>query len=157
MFAGKGADNQVMRRCFPVLFLSLFFSGCGWSGIKETSISQFSRIVSARSFSPAQKEDLEALLQTLHNHTVRDEKCSKFQDALDHNQTIQDFEELYNLNRGFMYDEFLTIQAADILKPSMKKSRAIALNILAAWKQTATAEQIDAIILKARKCYPDHL
>ena len=157
MFAVQGADKPIMRLSFcSALFLSLFFGGCGWAGLKETSISQFSRFASARSFTPAQKEDLAALVQDLHNYTVQGAKCNKFREALNRNQTIKDFEEAYNLNSGFIYDEFLTMQATDILKPSMKKSRAVAGQILAAWKQTATAEQIDAIILKARKCYPDH-
>ena len=140
--------------CIVLFFLS---GACNYSGVKEMSITQFSKIMSGRSFTPEQKEDLGDLVQKLHNHTLLDERCDKFRDVLNRNETVLYFEEHYNLRPGFLYDEFLTLQATDIARPSTDKPRTAALHILASWKQRASIEQIDAIILKTRKCYPDDL
>lgn len=146
-------------RFFAWIGFFFFFAGCGFSGVnvKEMSITQFSKIMSGRSFTPGQKEDLAGLVQELHDHTRFNERCDKFRKVINQNETLLYFEEHYNLRPGFLYDEFLTLQAADIARPSADKSRTAALHILAAWKQSASTEQIDAIILKTRKCYPDDL
>ena len=114
-----------------------------------------SQAVANRNLTENQKEDLVELAIKLHGYTQNDESCSTVRNALDENETILYLEESYKLEPFFIYNEFLTIDLNDVTISAENKERFVASLILATWKEKATLEQLEAIILKIRKCYPD--
>ena len=148
-------------RSFLILVLILlagFQMSCGFfSQLKENSLTHLSKLTSSQTFTEEQQEDLKELIKELHSYTLSDEDCNRVRAALDNNQTILDFEKTFNLRPFFIYDEFLYIETEDLTSSSETAERNAALKILAAWKEHGTTEQLNAIIIKVRKCYPDDL
>lgn len=158
MFASNTADKLCMKIVFLSLlwvFTGFFFISCSFDSLLGNSLTQLSRAVTSKSFTESQKTDLLELARELHIYTKNDESCSQVRKALDRNETILKLEETHKLKPFFIYDEFLTISIKDVIIPTESKERVAASHILAAWKEEATVEQIEAIILKIRKCYPD--
>ena len=138
--------------------LMAFQTGCNFfSQFREDSLKHFSKISTSRTFTETQIKDLSDLLQTLHSYTVEDEDCGYVRRALDDNKTILDLEKTYELEPFFIYDELLKINAKDLINIPETLEQEVALKIVTAWKGEATSEQLDAIILKIRKCYPENL
>lgn len=140
-----------------LIFLTIFQIGCNLSQFKEDSLTHFSKLSTSRTFTETQIKDLTELLQTLHSYTVKDEDCGYVRRVLNDNKTILDLEETYKLEPFFIYDELLEINAKDLINIPETLEQEVALKIVTAWKGEATSEQLDAIILKIRKCYPENL
>lgn len=135
--------------------VTFFFVSCSLDSLLGSSLTQLSRAVTSKSFTESQKRDLLDLARELHAYIQNKENCSKIREALDRNETILYLEETHKLNPFFIYDEFLTISLNDVIAPNKSKERVAALSILAAWKEEATVEELEAIILEIRKCYPN--
>ena len=139
---------------FCAIFLWGFLTACNVGSFLEDSLTQFSQGVSKDTFTEQQKTDLSLLLKKLHNYTYNNESCVKVRNALDNNATIHSLEQDHNIKPSFIYDEFIQTDPTEGINIPETKEQAILLSIVALWKEEATMEQIEAIVIKIRKCYP---
>ena len=138
----------------PVLLLfCILLSACTGS-IIETSLTQFSQGSSAGVFTERQSRDLSNLLKDLYRYTYHDESCYDVRNALETNETLYSLERAYDLNPSFIYDEFIEVGLTDTTTNPQDTEKSVFQSILAVWKQQATIEQIENIIFKVRRCYP---
>ena len=135
------------------MFFLAFLTAChiGQGGIPLTQLSTGSD----SAFTERQSKDLSELLKKLHQYAFHNESCSQIRDALDSNATLNSLEQAYNLKPYFIYDELVQfINVASVLNSPQTTEESVMQNVLALWKTEARVEQIQAIIVKIRKCYP---
>ncbi len=108
--------------------------------------------MSETSFTEEQEISLLRLYQDI-GEAGRD--CGKIQLYIEDSEIIAEYEKLYDLKKGFLFDAFMDFEYEKALVSQPKDaSKIVALSVATVWKQTATLEELQAIIDQIRKCYP---
>ena len=136
---------------FAFCFVSLF--SCQWfQQRKDDLLTQLASRATDNKLAEDQQEELLELFVD-----IRDAKrCAHVQSHIEENETLQFFEKQFNLPRGFLFDGLISYSyETSLVTVDRSESENVVFSIVSVWKTEASLEEIEQLIEKVKKCYPD--
>ena len=133
--------------CFVTLF------SCQWlNQRKDDVLTQLASRTTDNKLSEDQKEELFELFVGIRDAR----RCSHVQSHIEENEALQFFERQFNLPRGFLFDGLISYShETSLVTIDRSASENVVFSIVSVWKTEASLEEIEQLIEKVRKCYPD--
>ena len=118
---------------------------------KDYSLTQLASQTTKEVLPEKDKKKLIYLYQDLS----RANNCEEVQSLIEENQILVFFESNMGLNRGFLFDALLNYNYEKSLFMNRNKEQQVAFSIVSVWKTKFSLDQINSLIKKINKCYPD--
>lgn len=82
--------------------------------------------------------------------------CSKLRSHIEDNETLRFFEDRYDLPSGFLFDELINYDyETSLTNANRDTAETVVFSVVSVWKTRASVEEIEEVVTKVVKCYPD--
>ena len=137
-----------LSSCQSPQFLSDWFNR--W---KDSSLTYLASQSTRDSLSEEERKELLYLFGDLLNA----KNCSQVQSYIENNPVVVFFETELDLPKGFLFDVFVNNYSyeAALIQLDRSRSEQAAFSIVSVWKTKISLKDIEYIINKVSKCYPD--
>lgn len=139
--------------CFLLLLSSCHFDSLSswFNQQKDSLLTQASQATT----SSLTQEDKEELLYLFFD--LQDAKsCSHVKSHIETNKALRSFEKSFKLPEGFLFDGLINYDhEASLFKVNRSPPETVVFSIVSVWKTEFSLEEIEELINKVVKCYPD--
>ena len=137
-----------LSSCQSPQFLSDWFNR--W---KDSSLTYLASQSTSYSLSEEEREEL----LYLYGDLLDAKNCSQVQSYIEDNPVIVFFETELDLPKGFLFDVFVNNYSyeASLIQLNRSESEQAAFSTVSVWKTEVSLEDIEYVVNKVSKCYPD--
>ena len=131
----------------------LILSSCQWfQERKDTVLTRLASQATDDKITEDQKRELMVLFVDIRNA----EGCPYIQSQIEKNKILRYFEEEFDVPTGFLFDGLIDYDYEVSLRTRHRnRVETVVFSIVSVWKTAVSLAEIEGVINKVRKCYPD--